>query len=78
MRIVGLAADVRPAANRIADGVEVVRKSKDGRSLLFVLNHTPDPRLVLLPGKHHDLLSGRDLNGETALEKYEVLILTEE
>ena len=47
-------AGVRPAAE-VPDGVEVVRRSGDGRSFLFVLNHTDHE--VTLPVTGFDLVT---------------------
>jgi beta-galactosidase len=57
-------------------GVEVLRRSADGRSHVYLLNHNADPVGVPLPpGKFTDLLTGRSISGSLRLERYGVAIL---
>jgi len=53
-------AGVQPVAS-VPAGVEVVRRSGDGRSFLFVLNHTPEPVRVEAHG--HDLVTDTPVTG---------------
>ena len=66
-----------PVPDGPPSGVEVMpRVSPDGKTLLYVLNHTAQPVSVTLPeGAHTDLLTGKTLEGTADLEKYGVVIL---
>jgi beta-galactosidase len=46
----------------VPDGVEAVRRAGDGRSFLFVMNHTVEP--VVVPVRGRDLVSGVQAAGE--------------
>ena len=56
-------------------GVEVVSRWQGETQLMFVLNHSVKEKVIQLGFDAHDLLSGKDLSGETAISPYEVLIL---
>jgi len=57
------------------DGVEAVRRSADGRSLLFLLNHRAQPATVELEGSFDDLLTGVTRVGALTLDPYGVAVL---
>lgn len=69
--------DITPPLPNTPPGLEVLpRVSPTGETLLYVLNHTPYPVSAPLPeAVHTNLLTGRALSGEVALEGYGVLIL---
>lgn len=58
-------------------GVEVMsRVSPEGKTLLYVLNHTAQPVSVKLPdGTHSDLLTGKRFTDTVYLDRYGVVIL---
>jgi len=57
-------------------GVEIVRRrTEDGRTLWFVLNHRPELAAVTLPVTGVDVLSGADVAGAVVLEPYAVSIV---
>ena len=60
-----------------ADGVEAVERWKDGKRLLFLLNHADDTRDVILARQMTDLLTGKVMEGQVALEPKAVMILRE-
>jgi beta-galactosidase len=57
------------------DGIEVTERWKDGKRLLFVLNHHVDPMEITLDSPFFDLLSSKSLSGNVSLPPREVLIL---
>jgi beta-galactosidase len=59
-------------------GVEVTRRSKDGRTFTFVLNHAAAEETISLPGTYRDLITGQELAGTHTLAPKDVLILAEE
>ncbi|MCB0025632.1 MAG: beta-galactosidase [Caldilinea sp.] len=69
------AAGVTPPVSA-PPGVEVVRRrTDDGRTLWFVLNHRPELVTVTLPAAGIDVLTGAEVAGAVALEPYGVLIV---
>lgn len=46
-----------------------------GESLWFLLNYTPDARVVTVHGSYPDLLTGRSLSGDAIIEPYGVVVL---
>jgi len=69
--------NITPPLPGIPDGVEVVpRVSPAGETLLYILNHNVEAISVPLPtGNYQDLLTGRTLAGEIALEAHGAAIL---
>ncbi|MGC4807463.1 beta-galactosidase [Micromonospora sp. DT233] len=67
-------AGVRPAADA-PPGVEVVRRRGDGRSWLFVINHTDRPARLAVTGT--DLLTGADCAGDLLVKAGEVAVIRE-
>jgi beta-galactosidase len=69
-------AGVEPVA-RTRPGVEVVRRrAGDGRSWVFVLNHTDEDATVPLRG--HDLVADRAVDGTLRIEGGGVAVVREE
>lgn len=61
-------AGVRPLLEEVPSGIETTLRVKDGKRLLFVLNHNADSVSVKLIGNGGtDLLSGKSLNGTASL-----------
>jgi beta-galactosidase len=59
--------------------VEVaVRQARDGRVLVFVLNHTAEPVTLNLPTALRDLLRDETLSGAMTLDPFDVRILAEQ
>ncbi|WP_238490263.1 beta-galactosidase [Actinoplanes flavus] len=56
--------------------VEIVRRSGDGRSYLFVINHGTDP--VEHPATGYDLVAGRAISGSLRVEGGGVAVVREE
>jgi len=69
-----LKAGIAPLLNPPA-GVEVCVRSGEGRSLLFLINHTDEPRQVAVPSGVRDLLSGEISGDLWPLERYGVAVL---
>ncbi len=67
-------ASVLPALTT-PDGVEAVERWKEGRRLLFLLNHADQTRDVLLPQQMRDLLTDRVIAGQATLVPKAVMIL---
>jgi beta-galactosidase len=59
------------------DDVDAVERWKGDSRLLFLLNHADDSRDVTLPQQMTDLLTGKVMEGQVALEPKAVLILRE-
>ncbi|WP_121613715.1 beta-galactosidase [Mesobacillus foraminis] len=58
----------------VPKGVEVTERRKDGNSFFFILNHNADAvELENIEGT--DLLTGKEMNGNTSLEAYGVMIV---
>jgi beta-galactosidase len=58
-------------------GVEAVERWKEGRRLLFLLNHADAARDVVLPQRMTDLLTDRVVAGQATLAPKAVMILCE-
>jgi beta-galactosidase len=70
-------AGVKPVLET-PDGVEAAMRCKNGDCILFLLNHTDEPRTVALPFPALDLLNGRHVEGSVTLAPKDVLVLREE
>ncbi|MGD0166926.1 MAG: beta-galactosidase [Gaiellaceae bacterium] len=57
-------------------GVEAVRRSANGRSLLFLLNHGAQEATVELDGEHRELLTGVTRSGTLVLDPFGVAVLS--
>jgi beta-galactosidase len=72
-----LATEAKVASSVAAPpGVEAVRRSADGRSLLFLLNHGSQEASVEIAGEQLDLLSGAKHSGRVVLDPFGVAVLT--
>jgi len=70
--------NIRPLVARAPEGVECSRRVKDGRGVLFLLNHNADAREVdLWEGRYTDLLTGEAVEGRTVLPGRGVRLLAE-
>jgi beta-galactosidase len=70
------AHDIRPPLS-VPPGVEVTLREKDGRQLLFVLNHTAEPAHIELgTAAYHELLKAMNVTGTLTLAPRDVRILT--
>ncbi|CAM3561905.1 beta-galactosidase [Marinicrinis lubricantis] len=59
-----------------AEGIEVTQREKDGKSFLFIMNHTKDEQSVELGGiQAIDLLSGEAVHQKMQLAPYGVAII---
>ena len=56
-------------------GVEAVTREGEGRKLLFVLNHTAEPKTVRLPAGARDLLGDRPTSDSLELPALGVAVL---
>jgi beta-galactosidase len=56
-------------------GIEAVRREGDGRSVLFLLNHTPSAAEIALDGAYVDLLTGDERSGALSLDAFDVAVL---
>ena len=57
------------------DGVEAVSRWKDGRQLLFLMNHTTRAQTIETPGPATELISGEPVARQLTLEPYGVAVL---
>ena len=55
--------------------LEVVQRSKDGRTYTLLLNHSDHEEALALPASYRDLLTGADLSGQITLAPKDVLVL---
>ncbi|WP_199614194.1 beta-galactosidase [Paenibacillus alkalitolerans] len=68
---------VKPLLNAPA-GLEVSRRTKDGNSMLFLLNHNPEAVTVELDGSRYtDLLTGKSVSGSASVPGRGVVILSD-
>lgn len=65
-----LRAPVTPPA-----GVEICTRAGRGRTLVFVINHTDEPKRVAVPAGRTDLLTGRKTGPELRLDRFGVAVL---
>jgi len=70
--------NIKPLVKRAPEGVESSRRVKDGRGILFLLNHNAKTKEVeLCEGRYRDLLSGESVEGRTAVPGRGVRLLEE-
>ena len=70
--------NIRPLVKAAPEGVECSRRVKDGRGILFLLNHNAEPKEVELhEGRYTDLLSGETAEGRTVVPGRGVRLLEE-
>jgi len=75
--LIGYFADVsgiKPILD-VPDGVEVTRRTKDGKEFLFVLNFNNFGSDIDLDGEYIELITGNILNGRIKISPKDVLIL---
>jgi len=58
-------------------GVEITKRYKDGKALIFVLNHNSDATSVELEGSYINLLNDESVSGSLNLGAYDVALLVE-
>mgnify|MGYP000991412825 FL=1 len=78
--LASLCADkgIRPLVKAAPEGVECSRRVKDGRGVLFLLNHNADTKEVELhAGRYTDLLSGETVEGRAVVPGRGVRLLEE-
>ncbi len=66
-------AGIRPRV-RPPEGVEVSIRQGKGRRLLFLVNHTEEPKKVKVP-RGRELITGKPASGELVLERYGVAVI---
>jgi Beta-galactosidase len=70
--------NIKPLVKRAPEGVESSRRVKDGRGILFLLNHNAETiEVELCEGRYRDLLSGESVEGRTAVPGRGVRLLEE-
>jgi len=62
----------------IPPGVDFVVREGKRQTFNFVLNFSPDPRFVTLPGKYRDLLSDKSFDGQVSVPSLDLRILVRE
>ena len=67
-------AGIRPAVNPPA-GVEVSIRQGHGRKLLFLMNHTEEPKTVNVPESKMELLSGARTRTTLTMNRFEVAVI---
>ncbi|MHB8625821.1 MAG: beta-galactosidase [Aggregatilineales bacterium] len=68
--------EIKPPLEHIPHGVEVAVRVKDGKRLIFILNHNAQPVEVALGGEaFDDLLNGGQLSASVQLAAHDVRIL---
>jgi len=55
--------------------VEICRRAGNGRTLTFVINHTPEEKTLPIEEKGTDLLSGKKVSGKLTLPPYATAII---
>jgi beta-galactosidase len=69
------ANNIKPPLPTVPAGVErTVRQSGD-TLYVFLLNHTPVPQSINIPGQHKDLVTGNMRGGAVTLAPYDVIVL---
>jgi beta-galactosidase len=68
----GVAARISPPP-----GVEVSVREGDGKTIVFVLNHTDQPIEIPIADSYGDLLSDADVSGSIQLDRFGVAVLEE-
>jgi beta-galactosidase len=67
-------ADIRPVLHP-PDGIEVSIRQKHGRKLLFLINHTQQPKIVDIPGGGIELLNNNRIKKTLRLNKFDVAVI---
>jgi len=69
-------AGIKPVIEHKVEGVEVVKRIKNGKSYLMILNHNNMPIKMLIDWAYkEDVLKGEHIKGEINLDAYGVAIL---
>jgi beta-galactosidase len=68
-------AEIRAVVQNLPPGVEALRRSKEGKTWLFLLNHTGGNVQIPLEITGRDLLTGEAVNGAVALEANGVAVI---
>lgn len=68
---------IEPLFKDVPYGIEITQRIKNGKTFIFILNHTEEIKKINIGKRKKDLLSGRILEEETELHPREVLILEE-
>jgi beta-galactosidase len=68
-------AEINSVVQNLPAGVEALRRSKDGNTWLFLLNHTNRRIQIPLEATGFDLLTGEAIDGSVALETNGVAVI---
>jgi len=71
-------AGVQPILSGVPEGVEVCRRSGDGKSVLILINHNSDPAQVALPKPMRDLIGSQASVNSVDLPGFGVAVLAPE
>jgi beta-galactosidase len=64
-----------PGAPLPPSGVEVSLRQSSNRRLLFLLNHTDEPRTVRVPKDRTELLTGQKTGEALTLDRFGVIVI---
>lgn len=67
-------AGIMPLMN-VPQGIEVTERQHGSERLLFVLNHTDLPQVMMLEGRYQNILNNQTLEGEISIAPRDVFIL---
>ena len=70
-------AGIKSLLPGIPEGVEISERWQGDQRLIFMLNHTADPKEINLDSEYTDLLHAKSIFGTIILKPYEVLILSD-
>ena len=70
-------AGIKSLLPEIPEGVEISERWQGDQRLIFMLNHTADPKEINLDSEYTDLLHDKSIFGTIILKPYEVLILSD-
>ena len=59
----------------LPEGVELLRRVKNGREVVFVINFTAEVKKINLPGSYDELLSSRKVKDSLELKPFDVAVL---
>jgi beta-galactosidase len=68
-------AGIMPVLPHLPAGVEALRRSKEGKSWLFLLNHTGSKVQIPIENAGRDLLTGEAVNNSISMETNSVVVL---
>ncbi len=69
-------AGVKANLSQVYEGVEAVKKIKDGKEYMMILNHNFTPVTVELEGKYNELITGVEVDNKITLEPLGVAMIT--